>query len=198
MINPNLEDHINALSAYLPNGHLFGAKNIHDSNFRQLLRGLAGELFTGQGYLVTLNNEYFPDETNLFLTEWENALGIPDLCFSGEGTLDERRRDVLVKLASLGVQTAEDFISLGEIFGITIQVESGNVNGLFPLEFPLIFFGSATEARFTIIVTFTVPAGIDVFPFEFPFILGNESIFTLECLFRKLKPANCNIIFEQI
>ena len=197
MMNPSLEEHTDALAAYMPNGPLFEAKNINDSNFRQLLRGLAGEIFTAQGYLTTLNDDYFPDQTTLFLEEWEAALGIPDSCFFGGGTLNERRQDILVKLASLGVQTEDDFIDLAALFGVTITITPGIDFLIFPLTFPWLFFSTTKEARFTIVVDFTVQ-GASKFPLTFPFIFGTSEIGILECLFNKLKPANCNTIFRQV
>ena len=74
MIPHSLNEHARSLADYLPNGRLFEAKNINDSNFRQLLLGLSGELFTAEGYLITLENEYIPDQTTLFLDEWEQAI----------------------------------------------------------------------------------------------------------------------------
>ncbi|MCK4759966.1 MAG: DUF2313 domain-containing protein [Candidatus Aminicenantes bacterium] len=198
MINPNLEEHANALATYMPNGPLFEAKNINDSNFRQLLRGLSGELFTSQGYLVTLNDDYFPDQTTLFLAEWEKALGIPDSCFSGIGSHDDRRRNIVTKLAALGIQTENDFVNLGSTFGVTVTINPGyDVGSIFPMTFPFVFFPTIKEARFTIVVDFTVEAA-SRFPLVFPFTFGSDEIAILECVFTKLKPANCNIIFRQV
>jgi len=195
MINPSVESHALSLAAYMPDGDLFEAKNISDSNFRQLLRGFAGELFTAQGYLITLEDEYFPDATNLFLDEWEQALGIPDECLSGSGTNDERRRDILVKLAALGVQTKEDFISLAEIFGVTITILTGDEAGSFTMSFPLIFFNTPSDSRYTIIVNFPLPTG-GFFIYNFPINFGDATQSILRCLFRRLKPANCQVIFR--
>lgn len=195
MIKHTLEQHTNSLAQYLPNGRTFAAKNINDSEFRKLLKGLASELFTAEGYLCTLEQEYFPDETVLFLSEWESALGIPDGCFSGSGTLNERRRDIIVKLAATGIQTAEDFEELAALFGITVTVTSGSDIGLFPLEFPFLFVGSTRQARYTIFVTFTVPAA-NRFPYTFPIVFGGSEIAILECLFNHLKPINCRVVFE--
>ena len=198
MIAHNIEDHADALADYMPNGRLFEAKKIGNSNYRQLLRGIASELFTAEGYLISLNDEYLPDQTVLFLDEWESALGIPDSCFSGAGTIIERRRDILVKLASLGVQTANDFEGLGDIFGVSVKVHPGiSFSSVFPATFPFIFFNSAKEARFTIIVDFTVEEA-SKFTLTFPFTFGSGEIGVLECLFSKLKPANCDIIFRQV
>jgi len=176
MINPEFEQHVQALADYLPNGRLFEAKSVQDSNFRQLLRGLAGELFNAQGYLVTLNNEYLPDLTTLFLDEWERALQIPDDCFPSTGTVSERRRDVLVKLAALGVQTAEDFEILGTVFGTTIQVIPLIELSLPPYDVPF-FPVEETRARFIFVV---VGSGLDP---------------VLECLIRKQAQANGGVLF---
>lgn len=189
--------HADSLADYLPSGRLFESARITNTNFRNLLLGLAGELFTAEGHLKTISNEYDINTTSLLIEEWEGALGIPDSCFSGTGGLIERRRDVLVKLASLGVQTAEDFVALAALFGVVVTVNPGIDFAIFPLEFPWLFFSSEKEARFTIIVDFTVQEA-NKFPLIFPFVFGSDTIGIMECLFNKLKPANCNIIFRQV
>ena len=177
----------------MPNGPLFEAKNIADSNFRQLLRGFAGELFTAEGYLITLEQEYFPDTTTLFLSEWESALGIPDDCFSGAGTNNERRRDILVKLSSLGIQTDTDFVDLAAIFDKVVTVTQLSDEVFPPYSVPFTP-SSLLNARFIIVITgenlVTVGPPYDV-PFD---VVGGETI--MECLFNKLKPTNCNILFR--
>ena len=197
MIKHNTAEHTRSLAAYMPDGKMFEAKNIQGSNFNQLLRGLAEESRTAEGYLLTLEDEYFPDNTVLFLGEWEQAVGIPDDCFPGTGDADERRSHILTKLSSLGIQTADEFVVLAALFGVAVTVESGSVSGAFPMVFPITFFDASQPARYTIVVTFTVIGG-DAFPFEFPFTFGSAEIAILECLFSKLKPANCGLIFKQI
>lgn len=192
----DLEQYTDSLADYLPGGLLFASKSAQNSNFRKLLRGMSGELFRSNGLLKTYNDEIIPDQTVKFIDEWESALGIPDDCFSGTGTLDERRRDVLVKLASLGIQTKQDFIDLAALLGVVVTVESGSRRGTFPLIFPVVLFDTTKDARFTIIITFTVePASR--FTYTFPFVFSGEAIAILECLFDKLKPSNCKLIFVQ-
>jgi len=195
MINHNIEDHADALADYMPNGRLFEAKKINNSNFRQLLRGIAGELFTAEGYLISLNDEYLPDQTTLFLSEWESALGIPDDCFPVSINNDDRRRNILVKLAALGVQTANDFVELGVIFGIDVTIQTGSEVASFTMSFPLIFFNTPSDSRFTIIIDFPLPSG-GFFIYNFPIIFGEASQLILKCLFRKLAPANCQVNFR--
>ena len=193
----DLEQYTNSLADYLPGGRLFASRSVQNSNFRKLLRGMAGELFRANGLLKEYSEQVIPDQTVKFIEEWESAVGIPDDCFSGTGLLENRRRDVLTKLAALGIQTRQDFIDVAAIFGIVVQVSSGSTLGAFPIVFPMALFNSAKEARFTIVVTFTVPAA-NKFTYTFPFPFGDGEIAVLECLFEKLKPSNCKIIFEQI
>jgi len=193
MINKSLDDHTQSLADYMPNGKLFEAKNIQDSNFRQLLKGIAGELFTAQGYLITLENEYFPDGTSLFLNEWESALGIPDDCFSGEGTLNERRRDIIVKLASLGTQTAQDFVALAEIFGKAVTVTPLSDEAFPPFDVPFNPVGFSV-ARFIMVVTGEdLITGVPAYAVPFDLITG-ETI--LECLFNKQNQSNTDRDWE--
>lgn len=191
------EQHAQKLADYLPGGRLFRSKNIANSNTRKLLLGIAHELFTADGYLRDFQEDIAPSVTIYFISEWEKALGIPDDCFTGNGALDERRRDILIKLASLGVQTAADFVSLAALFGIDVTIESGIAAITFPLTFPVLMFDTEKDARFTIIVNSTVDAA-SRFPFTFPITFGDATLGTLECLLTKLKPANCDIIFRQV
>ena len=179
----------NALADYMPNGHMFAAKNIYNSNFRQLLRGLAWELFTAQGYLTELENEYFPDTTTLFLSEWEQALGIPDDCFSGGGTLIERRRDIIVKMSLLSVQTLPEFVALAAVFNVVVTILAGNDPLVVPAITPI------RNARYTIVVQYTAAYK---FPYTFPLHFGSEAIANLKCIFEKIKPANCQVLFQSI
>lgn len=193
----DIEQYTDSLADYLPGGCLFASASVSNSNFRKLLRGMAGELFRSNGLLKEYSEQIIPDQTVKFIEEWESALGIPDDCFSGTGTLTERRRDILVKLASLGVQTAQDFIDLATTFGITVTVGAGIDEITFPLVFPIVMFTTLRDARFTIVVRFTVQAA-NRFPLVFPITFGSGEIAILECLFTKLKPANCEIIFQQV
>lgn len=193
----DLEQYTDSLAAYLPGGKLFASKSIQDSNFRKLLRGLSGELFRSNGLLRDYSSEILPDQTNKFLSEWESALGIPDDCFSGAGSNDDRRRDILVKLSALGVQTAQDFVDLAALYGVVVEVVPGSLSGVFPLHFPVLVFGSAEDARFTIIVNITVPTE-SAFPYLFPIPFGTSEIGIIRCIFEKLKPANCNLLIRQV
>lgn len=190
------EDQTDILARYLPGGRAFGSKFVPTSNLRLLLRGLAEEIFRVDESVRTFRSDIVPDQTEFFIEDWEAALGIPDACFAGTGTDTERRRDIVTKLAALGIQTADDFENLASKFGITVEVIAGGVHGIFPFEFPFFLFPSEKAARHTIIVNFlSIPSSTFFFPYTFPIIFENPGPAIIECLFRKLKPANCDIIF---
>lgn len=193
----DLETITNSLAAYLPGGRLFTAKSVDGTVLRRLLFGLATELLRSNDLIEEYCSEILPDETVKFIAEWESALGIPDDCFLATGTIDERRRDILVKFAASGVQSKADFEELALRFGIEVVVESGSKSGTFPLEFPAILFDSSKQARFTIVVNFEI-LDSSRFTLVFPFVFGGNEIAILQCLFSKLKPANCALIFGQI
>lgn len=192
----DLESHAQALADYLPNGRLFEGKNIPDSIYRMFLRGLAHTQQDAEAFIALFEHEIDISQTTLLLEEWERTVGIPDQCFNTNVSIEVRRRQVLVKLASLGVQTEEDFINLAAMYGVTITIKSGVRYFAFPMIFPIIFFNNIKESRFTMIVEYFVEAQ-NRFPYTFPIIFGDQSIPTLECLFRKLVPANVDVYFLQ-
>jgi uncharacterized protein YmfQ (DUF2313 family) len=183
--SPSVEDQAQILADHLPNGELFQAKNIPDSVYRSFLRGIGASNKDVSDLLALFSYEIDIPTTTYFLEEWERTLGIPDGCFSGTGTLEERRRDVMVKLASLGVQTESDFENVALLFGYVVNVYS---------QAEIV---AGQDAKFTIVIQYTTDEP-NAFTYTFPIFFGDESITILECLFNKLKPANCRIIFEAI
>ncbi len=202
----SLIEQTNSLAAYLPTGRVWGAKHLPGTVMRGLIEGLAGELIRNEALIAEFRDQIIPDETTLFLGEWESALGIPDDCFTGRGTDDERRRDVLAKLASLGVQTAEDMRLLAlRIYGIPLTVTTPTVDdvNVFPYTFNptgdpdptgdggrFFFNVSDKESRFQIIINYEdTPVG-STFPYTFPIPFIERGVPIIECLFAKLRPAN--------
>jgi len=183
-----VNDFAESLAGYFPGGKMFRAKNEPLSNLRFLINGLAEEAFRANQLLRGYNDQYYPDGTTDFLEEWERALNIPDECFSVEGsTVLERRRNVVVKLAGMSLQTSSDFVEVAALFGQTIVVLGGIDAAVSPVITP------DKTARFTIVIQFTAESG---FPFTFPFIFGNDVIALLECIFDKARPANCAVRFD--
>lgn len=190
----NLEEYADSLAAYMPGGELFTAKSVQNTNFRKLLRGMAGELFRANGLLRGYSEEILPDQTTRFLDEWEAAVGIPDECFLGGGTNDERRCNILVKLAALGVQTPEDFEELALTLGVVVTVTSLAADPFPPYDVPFTPIG-LPGGRFVIVVEGENLVTEELPPYDVPFsLVVGESL--LECIFNRLKPANCSVLFR--
>lgn len=178
-----------SLAGYLPNDRLFAAKRISGTNLRKLIKGLAWEYIRANELIEEYANEIMPDTTVKFISEWESAVGIPDGCFKTNGSLDERRRNVLVKLAALGAQTGLDFVAVADLFDVTVTITPGIDSGE-------VFGGGDTEARFTIVVD-AVGGGDSGFPYPFPIPFVSSVISLVECVFNTIKPANTNVLFRE-
>lgn len=194
-----------ALANYLPSGRVWGAKAVAGTVTRQLLEGLAIEMIRSNDLIERFKTQILPDLTTDFLTEWEQAVGIPDDCFGGTGTLDERRGDLLIKLVSLGVQTADEFIALAALLGVSVLItqpgsaqtftytfldteeDAPSVTGRFELGH------SDIITKFTMIVTFVDLPRATRFPYTFPLTFLTREVGIVECLFERLKPANVKI-----
>lgn len=188
--------HADSIADFLPNGPLFRAKKTDGSKLRLLLIGLANQILVAEGKLVETETELDINTATALIEEWESMLGIPDDCFLADGTIEERRRDVLLKL-NASLQTKQDFIDLADTLGVSIQINSGISFSVFPLVFPSIFFSSDKEARYTMIVDFNVSSS-NAFPLEFPFVFDDKGTAIVRCIFDKLKPANVNIIYREV
>lgn len=187
-------DITDSTAAFMPNGRVFGGKNRGDAILRKLLNGLSLEFYRIDEQMELMAEDYDINVSIQFLPQWEAAVGIPDSCLDGTGTLEERRKAVLAKLAGMNLTEDQDFIDLAAIFGVTVTITQGSTVGIFPMTFPFILFGTAKEAKFSMIVTFDTP--LETFPYTFPFIFGDATRGLIECIFNKLKPANVQIIYQ--
>ena len=205
----SLEEQADSLAKYLPVGRAWSAKSIAGTVTRAILEGFAGELVRSAALVDEFRQEIVPDETTEFVGEWERAVGIPDGCFDGQGSVDDRRSDVLAKLASLGVQTAEDMRLLAlRIYGLAVTVTTPDVDpsATFPYTFyptgmadpggdlgRFTFGISERDSKFELIVSFDDLPSTARFTYTFPIPFGTREVAVLECLFGKLKPANVKV-----
>jgi len=193
----SLSTNVNALTSYLPGGELYRAKNIENSNFRNFLAGICQEIIRAENKIKKLADQYYIWATEELIAEWESAVGIPDSCLNNTGTLDLRRKQVIAKLALMNTQTRQDWICLAAFFGYTINIYNGKLFGGFPCRFPVLLAKNAKQLYFTIAVEFigVNPPENSQFPGRFPFLLGGDESFFLRCIFYKMKPAQCDIVF---
>jgi uncharacterized protein YmfQ (DUF2313 family) len=169
-----LDEHADILADYLPNGYVFASKKINGTNLRKFLRGCAYLFKNAEGTLNEISGQYDIQTTVDYIEEWEAHVGIPDDCFDTDVSIEERRKQVLFKMASFNVQTEQDFIDMAANFGVTITIDNS-------VPFQTKFIGAG--------IVLYVP------PFDVPFIPGNE-VSTYICWTRKLIDAVTNPIFE--
>lgn len=194
------EDNTQTLADNLPDGELYRAKNMPESTFRELLYALALEIGRIEGLIETIADDYYIWTTSALIESWERAVGIPDSCFkiTEDTPIEQRRKNVIAKFALMNIITRDDFVLLAAFFGFNIAITGGynEPNGnVFPLTFPIVFSNSIKEAKFTMIVKFLDKVSPNVFPFTFPITFGDDETAFLRCVFRKLKPAYCRIVF---
>ena len=190
----NIDIQREILAKFYPNGTLMFGKNIEEKNLFKFIKGLAPELERVDNLMnAIIFNHFIPQTVNL-IEEWESAVGIPDSCFSNDGTLEQRRANVILKLANMNVQTLADFINIGILLGFPdIEIYPLRDRAFPPYQVPFIP-QAVSNSRFIFVVEATnaIP---NVPPYDVPFIPGNGSGGLLVCVFNKLKPANTKIIF---
>lgn len=185
----------NSLASFLPNDDLFRAKNVEGSNLRNLLKGFSEEILRIENTINSVAEEFNINTTVSFIEKWETLVGIPgDGCFGSGGTLQERRDRVILKLASQGASTKNEFELLGQKFGINLTVDPACDHACFPVIMPWLFVPDVKTARFSLFVTVLGDLK-GVFPVKFPWPFGAK--LEIKCLFSKLIPANVELIFRQ-
>ena len=135
---------------YLPSGDSFKAARLEHTNLRKLILGFSQEFFRMETQVAALIGEWFPDTTETLISNWESAVGIPDSCFPIGQDLQERRDNVILKLSSLGLQTAEDFeifaLNIGQDIKIRSYIDHVPVNqGGYGLELPPLSLNSGVN-----------------------------------------------------
>mgnify|MGYP003636960492 CR=1 FL=1 len=194
-----LEQHQQALAQYLPNDRLFAAKNIKGKNFYKLLTGLSGELQRVDAIFQSVW-----DGTNILTTQdvnyiklWEGFVGIPNSVFTETSslTLEDRRNNILIKLRSLGVLTAQDFIDLAALLGVVITITPGIEVAYPPYTPPFVPMKNSKAARFTWIIQGPDLDLASYPPYAVPFTPSAPAS-QLRGLFELLKPSMTTLIFQ--
>jgi len=191
----NDEDYAQSLANLIVDGKLTLAKNIDDSTFRKLLRGLSIEHRRMAEQLNLVSNDYYIPETTQLIEKWESAVGIPDECISVANTLDERRDNILLKLRASGTTTVEDFEEIALLLGFIVTITPLEDVALPPYDVPFI----PTRAPASSFIVLVTGANIAPFypPYDVPFLPSGGAQSILECIFNLLKPANMIFVFVE-
>jgi uncharacterized protein YmfQ (DUF2313 family) len=199
LFNPGTDkEHAFMLAKHMPTGRTWEAAFDGDKNLGKLIKALALEYYRLSVLTKKIETEMDINQTEDLITEWEASVGIPNDCFSTNTSLENRRIQVRETFSNFGgVQTAEDFVRVANVFGINISVKPASSDSLFPLVFPILFLGDVKAVKHTIVVTFLdLLTSDNVFPLTFPFTFQPDNESFLRCLFEVLAPANVQIIFN--
>lgn len=197
-----LEEQADILGNNLPYSKLFEGKDIEGSNIRALLKGMSPEFMSLRFEVLKLTKELFLATSENQISEWEAEYGIPDDVFLGNGSLEERKTDIIAKLfiqnlvrKRNGDVSMQDFKDIAKLFGSDVSIDTGKSRGTFPLTFPIIF-GDAKSLKFRIILNFGQRSGSNVFPLSFPFFFEVNKNDLLVRVLKKIKPAN--VVIQEV
>ena len=121
------EEHTATLIYNLPSGKVFAKKFDVLSNLYKFLFALAKSFNLCDNDLNRLFNELNPETATELITDWEKMVVIPDNQFTGTGTIEKRRRDVLAKMNAQGIQTTTDYTNYLTLLGYVVDyISNGN------------------------------------------------------------------------
>jgi len=175
------------LSNLLPSGIAFNAKNIKESKLRLLLKSLSKEALRCTGDIYSLANEFIPNFDNSFIDIWERFVGIPDKCIPISRTDEERRINILIKLAYLNLEAEQDYYDLANLLNVELLNIDNSVFGRMGFEindlgtnsFPLLFDPALN-------------------PIVGAFLFGGQGVSIFKCLVRNYSPAHTYVTFKNI
>ena len=120
MLAPNLTsaDYLRAFQALMPRGRVWPRDQ--DAIQTQVLSGLTQIYSRQTGRSNYLLADSFPGTTYELLPEWESTLGLPDPCAGESPTVQQRRAQVVARLASGGGQSGL-YLDRDSISGLLIE-----------------------------------------------------------------------------
>lgn len=187
-----LTDYSAALKNLLPRGRVWNRESGTTQSL--VMDALAASLERVDASAVQLVENLFPATSTQFLTEWDETVGIPDLCFGIPQTNAENRRQIVSKLVGSGGQSKDYFIALANALGYTITIDEFSeytvdstvsapiCNASWAFTWRVNFFG-ATIHYFTVSNQVSDP-------------LSTGANLALECILLRYKPAHTTIIFN--
>lgn len=163
----------------------------------KILKAFATELELFQAQVVKLINEAIPGLSRELLPEWEEELGLPDLCSPLTITEEERAAAAHAKYyGKYDGQSKQFYIDYASKLGATITITD--------------FIGATDVFRVSKsrVTRMPAPIGIDGSRLRssgviFKWVVnvydtGDVSLEYLQCIFNKLKPAHTLVSFQDL
>jgi hypothetical protein len=186
---PTIAETVVQYSDHLPTGEVWGAKLVEGTVINDVIFGAAKPFNITQGRISDLADDFNINQTAELISDWETSVGLPDDCFGIVNDISERRALVRERFARVPVVTlAEQQAFVDTIFiGVSVTLIPGEEYEGFDDEF---------DARFILVVE--IGAQLPLFEFDFEILFtGGANTDALECLLRKIVPANVVIVFVE-
>jgi len=191
---PTINEQFLLLASHTPTGRFWEKVFDQNSNLGKLTISLCMEYYRLGVLSEKLPYEYDISQTTDLILEWEASVGVPSKCFNTYQSIERRRQNIEAIFSNFGgAQTKSDFERVGLLFGYDVNVEAGIDVSSFPIRFPLMFWDS-TSLPFIIFINLqgVIESG-SYFPLEMPFPFGGSIISFLDCIFKLISPANCEV-----
>lgn len=172
------------------------------SVFQRVARAVAMVWGSVDSRLADLvEREADPRTATELLPEWEVAFGLPDACLSAPTTIKERQRALVEKMTAEGGQSRAFFIAVAARLGYSVSIREfapfmcgvsrcGDANwGIGPIEIRFYWRVAVSSPRLTWFRAGAGRAGVD---HHLEIGVADD----LECLFRRWKPAQTEIVFD--
>jgi uncharacterized protein YmfQ (DUF2313 family) len=119
---PNLTsaDYLRAFQALMPRGRVWPSDS--DAAQAQVFAGLTQIYARNTARANQLLVDAFPGTTYELLPEWEATLGLPDPCAGSAPTIQQRRNQVVARLANSGGQSIAYFVKFAAQLGYSITI----------------------------------------------------------------------------
>ena len=182
------------LADHMPQGRAFGKKCEDGSVMSGLIKGIASDFMIVQEEIFELASQFDINLSVDLLPDWETSVGIPDDCIFQFTTLEKRRDRVVQRLRKVPLVTLDELQSFVDSFfpDDNIILKPGSEVFTFEYDFEFTFLGDVNE-KFIIIAEIPVTGDGFEYTLEFEFSGGPDTSM-LECLLRKVLPANVLLI----
>ncbi len=195
---PTLETTVKQLSEHMPQGKVWEAKVVPETNLQALMFGVAKPFNITQELIETLADELNINTTDFLIEEWETSVGLPSKCTGPISDLDDRRIAVIERFRKIPIVTLAEMQSFvnDKFPNAGIVLKLGRVVFTFEYDFEFTFLGDFNE-KFIIVAE--IPSQEPFFELEWEIeFTGGVDTTLLRCVLEEVIPANVVLIIEEV
>jgi hypothetical protein len=209
-IAPAAGKSLDALQRHLPIGVAWLAFRMPGKVAYLLIKALARAFDDAWDFLCKVAAELDPRTTTELVGEWERAVGLPDACLPKATTIEERRAQIMFRLAKRRWTTAQDWHDLAELYGLEIEITPGwlvQKPALYGFEYPRRYDVFPKLGRFRVYIDLI---GIEANGYPYgaaggapgygttgvPYGLQLQGFDAFRCIIERVSPANVVVIWN--